>query len=119
MQSFYECSFGKQFLPKFVDTDNDAMWLLSTLTAGLEEGVAMFAVESSHPNSQLVHATLEGSKLIYLRATKDIAPRSELRVSIGTFDVPIFLLDDAPSWGSVILNPKMVENDLGRKTPQN
>ena len=79
-----------------MDTDNDAMWLLSTLTAGHEVGVAVFAVESNHPNSQLVHATLEGSKLIYLRATKDIAPRSVLRVPIGTFDVPNFLLDDAP-----------------------
>ena len=89
LQSFYESGFGKQFLPKFVDTDNDAMWLLSTLTAGLEEGVAMFAVESSHPNSQLVHATLEGSKLIYLRATKDIAC---LGFQLGLLIYPFFCL---------------------------
>ena len=72
------------------------MLLLSTPAARHEDGVGVFAVESNHPNSQLVHATLEGSKLIYLRATKDTAPISVLRVPIGTFDVPNFLLDDAP-----------------------
>ena len=96
LQSFYESGFGKHFLPNFVDTDNHAMWLLSTLAARHEEGVAAFAVESNHSNSQLAHATLEVSKLMYLRATKDMAPGSMLRVPIGTFDVPNFLLDDAP-----------------------